>query len=266
MNKIKAVALVASAAALLTTALSGVASAHISPPATLPANTNLMVCTNHGIADIVITGPQHRTVQAVGRPAVGATPAVPGCQLFQNIQEGDYVIGSQEEKEEEPAPCRAQADADPTHAGYPLCFGYGYFTHHIEVDRPGSVQFPGAKFEPPTADVRVTPITDGTAPTPGAPPTLGEKFCDPTEVSITALTAAGYTVVDATNTPITGFPAAYTGPYTCTHHVGIPAVGTTPANPAGGAGDLVDPLGILPGKVLNFTVVILHMHQAYGHI
>jgi hypothetical protein len=252
MNKFK-VALVASAAALVTTAFSGVASAHISVPTSLPANTNLMVCTNHGIADIVITGPQHRTVQAVGRGA-SPGPAVAGCQLFQNMQTGDYVIGSQEEKEEEPPPCRAQADTDPTHQAYPLCFGYGYFTHHIEVDRPGSVQFPGAKFEPPVADVHIGDITDGNGPTFANPPQLGEKFCDPTEVSITAFTTAGYTVKDVGGATVTTFPTSYNGPYTCTHAT---VVGDPIAS---------DPWGVTVGKVLNFTVVILHMHQAYGHI
>ena len=132
----------------------------------------------------------------------------------------------------------AQADADPTHAGYPLCFGYGYFLHHIEVNRPGSTQYPGAKYEPELASVYVNDITDGTAPTPAVAPALGSGFCDSATVSGSSLTAAGYTVSTATT------------PNTCSR--------TAP--------DGLDPLGILPNKVLNFTVVILHMHQAYGNI
>jgi hypothetical protein len=227
MNRIKAVVTMASTAAILATAFSGVASAHISPPTALPANTNLMVCANHGTTDIVIAGPVFRTVKGAN-----------GCYTFQNLPAGDYTIGSQEEKEEEPAPCRAAADADPAHAAYPLCFGYGFFTHHIEVDRPGSTQYPGAKFEPPVAEVHVGDIPDGTAPTPPAPPALGPRFCDTATVSSSALSAVGYTV----DTSVV--------PNVCSR--------TT--------ADGLDPLGILPGKDLNITVVELHLHQAYGHI
>jgi hypothetical protein len=192
-------------AAFAATMFSGIASAHVVLPTTLPATTNLMVCTVHGTADTIVEGPVHREAIALN-----------GCTTYQDLPPGDYTIGAQEEKDEPPAPCDAAPAFGSTtqdHPGYPLCFGYGYYAHHIEVDRPyqGYTDGTTGKFQPPTALIHVD-----AAPVQAQ---LGAGYNNPSSVVV----PAGYNFT-------------------------------------------TDPLGIGAGKKLNFTVVLLHMHRALGHV
>jgi hypothetical protein len=248
MKKLKAVATVAASAALFVTAFSGVASAHVAIPTFLSLGTNLMVCNNHGPADLLLDGPQtHRSW----------TAAAGECRTFQNLAAGLYQIGEQTEADEPSEPCDAapaSSTAPREHPGYPLCFGTGYYTHHIDVFGPGETKTPAPgfggiynnKYRGPVAPVYVRSAPESGHGIPG-------------------LSCIGPVVAINSNLP-TG---ADTGK-TCDPPSPIPGggnpnnygiAGTNPSNSSDTGGNL-NPRG----GSLNFVVVVLQMHRATGHI
>jgi len=239
MRKFTVPATLAVTTTLLATVASGVASAHITVPTSIPLGTTLMVCTNHGDTDVLVDGPVHRSWHYVSGQ----------CRMFQNLHAGQYWIGEQSEIDEPSEPCDAAPETTfpnggkktlpREHPGYPLCNGYGYYTHHIDVIRPGETIAPGpglngqdnTKFRPPVAPVYVN-----------AAPFSGH--------GVTGLSCLGPIDPNNSNMP-TG---AATGK-------ACDADSTAATNADGQTVNATPTRG-----TLNFTVVVLQMHRATGHI